>query len=94
MSNKILSNHLKSVHESNFNYEYVFNEIKSKVKIENLFNGTNFDHNLIHKNFIVEFIIEKFVKIFVIQRAKNITLMQHKNLVRSAKTHEIHFAGQ
>lgn len=90
----MMSTYLESRHESCFDYDHLFDQIKNEVLMENLFLETNFDHNLSHKFFFVDFIIEHFVRIRAVQRARHITLAQHKTLVRSAKTHDIHFAGQ
>lgn len=94
ISNTEMSKYLNSVHESSFDYHQLFNEIKSKIPLENLFIETNFEHDPSHKIFFVDFIVEQFVKIRAIQRARKITSDQHRTLVRSAKMHDIHFAGQ
>lgn len=94
ISNTEFSKYLNSVHESCFDYYHLFNEIKSKISLENLFIETNFEHDPSHKIFFVDFIVEQFVKIRAIQRARKITSDQHRTLVRSAKMHDIHFAGQ
>lgn len=94
ISNNEMSKYLNSVHESRFDFVYLFNKIKTKISIDNLFIDTDFEHERNHRIFIVDLIIEEFVRIRAVQRARQITLNQHKSLVRSLKTHDIHFAGQ
>lgn len=87
--------YLHSVHESAFDYWHILKEIKFKLEEEaDLFVETNFEHNMRHKSFIINMIIEEFIRLRVVARARQITLDQQKSFLRQKKTHDITFAGQ
>lgn len=94
IANNVMSNYLQHVDECYFDYTKLFDMIKSEISLEDLYSSTNFDHNADHKTFIIDLIIEEFIRIRAVNKARLLTLGLHKNLIRSAKTHDIHFAGQ
>ena len=89
-----MSSYFQRVHESQLNYSIIFDLIKSEVVGMDLFASTDFEHNPHHKTFIVDLVVEEFIRIRLVRRARQITLDQHTHLIRSAKMHDIHFAGQ
>lgn len=94
ISNKILSSVLNRVHESRFNYSEVLSLIQTELSGGIFFEKTNFDHNVTHRKFMVDLIVEEFIRIRLVRRARQITISQFKSSIRSAKTHDIHFSGQ
>lgn len=94
MSNKLTTSYFERIHESHFDYKQLFHSIKSKVTHEHLFEQTDFQHEIEHRTFIIDLIIEEFIRIRAVERARQITLSQHTVLLRSVKTHDIHFSGQ
>lgn len=88
-----VSNVLSSIHESNFMYPNLVTQIKNQLK-EDLYNETCFEHNVDHKTFIIDLIIEEFIRIRATHRARQLTLDQHKKFVRHGKTHDVTFSGQ
>lgn len=94
VSNRIMSEYFNQVHESLFDYDKLFGKIKSKIKCEDLFTATNFEHDASHRTFIVDLIVDEFIRIRAIHRAREMTLNQYKAFVRSTKTHSIHFCNQ
>lgn len=89
-----MDKYLESTHESRFDYDKLISKIKKIERYNEMFSETDFDHDNNHRTFIVDLIIEETVKSKAIHRARELTLSQHKTFVRSAKTHDINFAGQ
>lgn len=94
IGSKTMDNYFKTVHESRFNYEKLVSQIKNKIRYDELYTRTNFDHNQDHKSLLIDFVIEELIRIQAVHRARIITLNQQKTFIRSAKTHDINFAGQ
>lgn len=91
--NHVMKVYCRSVHESAFIYGDVFNEIKSKLNLDDFYPLTTFEHDSGHKIFILKFVIEEFVRIFATTRAKELTLNEQKRFLRQKKTREVNFAG-
>lgn len=93
-ANITMSTYLQSTNECYFDYSKLFSLIKDEILFNDLYKRSCFEHNRDHKWFIVELIIEQFIRIRAVNRARTLTLDQHKKFIRSCKTHDIHFAGQ
>lgn len=94
IGNKIYSEYLSKTHESLFQYDTLLRNIKKDINLENLYEKTDFDHNNNHKLLIIDLIIEEMIKIRSVYHARQMTMDLHKTYIRSAKTHDINFAGQ
>lgn len=90
----VLSRYLSSVHISHFDYDKLLNMIKTEINLEHLYIQTSFDHNVDHKSFVINAVIEEMIRMRCTAIARIATLKQQKKFLRSAKTHDIHFAGQ
>lgn len=90
----VMSKYFNSVHVSHFNYDKLFSMMKSALNFDHLFIQTSFEHCIDHKRFIIDSIIDEMVRIRCTSIARTLTLQQQIKFVRSAKTHDIHFAGQ
>lgn len=89
----IMSTYFSSTHISHFDYDKLFNLIKIEIIHEHFYVKTNFDH-CAHKAFIIDSVISELIKIKCFALARIATMQKQKTFVRSAKTHDIHFAGQ
>lgn len=94
ISHQAMTDYLSVVHESSFDYQKLFEIIKTKMVDNELYTETDFSHDLGHRSFIIDLIIEEYIRIRALKRARLLTINQHVTLIRSAKTHDIHFAGQ
>lgn len=94
LSNSTMNSYFALIHESHFEYEKVFNAIRKKLLPIELYCKTDFEHNPDHKRILIAMIIEEFIRIRATHRARQITLDAQTKLIRSAKIHDIHFAGQ
>lgn len=90
----IMSKYFTSVHISHFEYFKLFDIIKKSINSEHLYVQSNFEHCMDHKSSIIDLIIEEIIKVKCTSTARIETLEHHATLVRSSKTHEIHFMGQ
>lgn len=89
----VMSRYFNSVHISHFDYEKLSNMIKNEIIPEHFYIETNFDHCVDHKSFIIDTVIEEMIKTRCTAKARIATMQQQKSFVRSAKIHDIHFAG-
>lgn len=78
----------------NFNYNNLLDEIEKKLEVLQLYNQTNFEHNLEHKKDLIRYIIEEFVRIRATYLAQQITMNEQKKLLRRKNLKTVHFAGQ
>lgn len=92
--NKVISSYLSHTHESRFDYSQVLGLIHSELSSEVLFQLTDFEHNPDHKKIIVNLIIDEIVRMRFVHQAREITISQFKDSIRSSKRHDVHFAGQ
>lgn len=93
-ANTLMSTYLQSGKECYFDYNELFSLIKDEIVYDDLYDKSCFEHNEGHKWFILELIVEQFIRIKAVFRARTLTLQHHKKFIRSCKTHDIHFAGQ
>lgn len=70
IGNKMISHYLNAVHESQFEYKIIFDQIKKQINLEDLYSRTNFDHDPDHKSFFVDLIIEELVRVRAVHRAR------------------------
>lgn len=94
IANKLMSNYLKNVHESRFSYSFLLAEIKREIKYDCLYENTNFEHNQNHKFDIVHLVIDEFIRVKAVNRARFLTLEEQKKFYRNSYTHQINFSGQ
>lgn len=94
VGSKVMSSYFNSAHISHFNYDKLFEMMKSELRSDHLFIRTSFEHCVDHKRYIIDSIIEKMIKIRCTSIARIVTLQQQQKFVRSAKVHDIHFSGQ
>lgn len=86
----IISKYFDSVHISHFDYDKLFKMIKNEINPEDSYILTSFEH----RSFVIDVVIEEMIKMRCTAIARIETLAHHNQFVRSAKTHDIHFAGQ
>lgn len=89
-----ISSYLNSVHISRFDYDKLFNMIKKEIIPEHFYIRTNFEHNVDHKSFIIDSVINEIIKMRCTALARIATTEKHKKCVRSLKTHDIHWYRQ
>lgn len=76
------------------NFETIQFAIFDNIKIDDLYNGTDFTHQPDHKLFLIKEVVEVYIQIKGCYLAKSGTLNSHKKLIRSEYHKEIHFRGQ
>lgn len=87
--------HLKAcMFELNFDYKTLLNSILRDISYVNLYQKTNFADHVHHKYYIVEFIVEEFIRIQANYTAKQATLNEQSKLLRSKLKKIIHNLGQ
>lgn len=74
----------------NFNYKTLLNEIQKLVPFDHLFPQTDFSHDIGHKVFFINYIIDEYVRLYATYLAKRVTLDHHKLLERKALHKRIH----
>lgn len=96
IANGLVSNYFNINHESRFEYDKLFTTIKNRIVYKNYFSLSDFTHTggETHREFIIDFIIEEFIRIRCVSRARSITLEGQDDFIRSVKRNDIHFAGQ
>lgn len=75
---------------SNFNYKTLLSEIQKEVPFNYLFPQTNFTHDIGHKVFFINYIIDEYVRLYATYLAKRVTLDHHKLLERKSLHKKIH----
>lgn len=91
IANKNLANHA-------FKIDFDYNELKRDIEGDlfgiHFYPETDFSHNLQHKIDLIDFIADEIIRNRANQIAKNLTLNEHKKLVRRQNVKATHFAGE
>lgn len=74
-----------SVHESDFSYDDLVKKIRLNIRYEDLYTQTCFEHDIGHKDFLVNFIIDECIRICATARARKLTLDQQNAFLRQKK---------
>lgn len=77
-----------------FNYPKLLDLTLRGIDIENMFNGSNFEHHSDHKMYFIQFIAEEFIRFKATYIAKNLTLKEQEKMMRNKLNKAIHFVGQ
>lgn len=77
-----------------FNYAALLRCIDEGLESMNLFAETDFSHNPEHKNDLIKFIIEEFLRIRATYTARKITLNEKKKMLRRKALKLVHYAGE
>lgn len=87
----IADKHLKeTMYELNFDYNNLLNSI---LHVD-MYSNTNFEDHIHHKFFIVEFIVQEFIRIQANYSAKKATLNEQAKMMRSKLKKMVHNLGQ
>lgn len=79
---------------SNFDYKKTYELISERLDEEILFVQTDFSHDDEHKNYLVSFIIDEYIRSHGTYVAQCMTLEQQRILIRNENRKETHFKGQ
>lgn len=91
----IANKHLKATMlELNFDYDILVSGISRDISYVNMYARTDFEGHEHHKFFIVEFIVEEFIRIQANYMAKNATLNEQEKMLRNKLKKIIHNLGQ
>lgn len=79
----------------NFNYDTILSAIKHAVDHENnLFENSDFSHELAHKRDFINAIIDEYVRMYGTYIARCLTLEQYQKLLRARNKRAVIFGGQ
>lgn len=84
---KIFTEQSKSI---NFNYNLCLEKIKKQIPFDQLFPETDFSHDIGHKVYFINFIIDEYVRLYGTYLAKRFTLDHHKSLSRRSLHKLVH----
>lgn len=91
----IAEKHFKAVmYELNFDYNILMDSILRDISFEYMYAKSNFENHVHHKFFIIEFIVEEFIRIQVNYAAKKATLNEQQKMLRSQLKKMLHNLGQ
>lgn len=91
----IADKHLKAtMFELNFEYNSLLDSILRDINYEHMYAETNFENHVHHKFFIIEFIVEEFIRIQANYTAKKATLNEQQKMLRSQVKKMLHNLGQ
>lgn len=76
--------------KSDFDYKKLLNEIQKQIPFNHLYPETDFTHDIGHKVFFINYIIDEYVRIYGTYLAKRVTLDHHKILQRRDLHKRIH----
>lgn len=79
---------------SKFDYEECYKLICERISGEMFFANTNFSHNHQHKGFLLNFIIDEYIRSYATYIAHCLTLEQQRILIRNQNRKLTHFRGQ
>lgn len=92
----LVSKYFISVHESRFEYDGLFASIGNHIAPEMYYTSSDFTHEdgENHRKFIINFVIEEYIRIRCVNRARNITLGLYTSFVRAENNRDTKIAGQ
>lgn len=79
---------------SNFDYKRTYELISERLDEEILFVQIDFSHDNEHKDYLVSFIIDEYIRSHGTYVAQCMTLEQQRILIRNENRKETHFKGQ
>lgn len=85
---KLFTIHSKSIE---FDYKKLLIAIKKEIPFSMLFPGTDFSHEIGHKVYFINYIIDEYVRLYGTYLARRVTLDQHELLLRRKLHKTIHF---
>lgn len=71
-----------------FDYELLLAEIKKEIPFQEMFVATDFSHDIYHKSYFIDFIIDEYVRFYGTYMTKHMTLSFQNSLIRR-KLHKI-----
>lgn len=90
-----IANEYLRVHACKIDFQYnrLLNDIIDNIEIE-LYEETDFSHDLQHKSDLIRFVIEEFIRYRATYIAQKITLHEKQKLLRRKNRKLVHFAGE
>lgn len=79
---------------SKFNYKECYKLICDKLCDEIIFSNTDFSHDLNHKHYLLDYIIDEYIRSYATYVAHCLTLEQQRILIRNQNRKLTHFRGQ
>lgn len=80
--------------EHDINYEVLLGKLMLMIDSNVLYTNTDFSHDVDHKNYLIRFIAEEFIRKRATAIAKNLTIENQKAFLRKKLLKAIHFYGQ
>lgn len=77
-----------------FEYKRVHDQISHSIMYENLYSETDFSHDAQHKNFLIGFIVDEFIRTYGTYVAKCWTMEKQQEIIRTRNRKIVHFKGQ
>lgn len=78
----------------NFKYDVLLQCIEEGLESMNLFAETDFSHNSVHKDDLIKYIMEEFIRIRATYTARKITLNEKKKMLRRKNLKLVHLSGE
>lgn len=90
-----IANEFLKIHafKIDFKYNRLLNEILDNLDID-LYENTDFKHNLNHKSDLVRFVVEEFIRDRAKYIARKITLNEKQKMLRRKNRKLVHFMGE
>lgn len=84
----------ENLHFDDFDYKKIHELIFDRLLEENFFPNTDFTHDFEHKRYLIEYIVDEYIRNYATYIAQRVTLAQQKMLVRNKNRKTTHFRGQ
>lgn len=85
---------VENLNFATFDYKEIHKLTSERILDENLFLNTDFSHDYEHKSYLVEYIVDEYVRAYATYVAQCLTIEQQKILIRNINRKTTHFRGQ